>query len=165
MSTDVVRRDPAVAHVATAAAGIVVPIAVEVWFLGKYAAAAASWHWYVHFFAGATCALILMAWWSWRHRRAVSFPLVWILLAHVYAAAPDLVIPENIPHKPWQEVFLGHLASHYLPGRGLSWLVVFAIALGGYLLILDRRTAPQPRPDRLPGRRTGSAEPSGSRRP
>jgi len=165
VSTDVVRSDPAEGHVTTAAAGIVVPVAVEVRFLGKYAAEAASWHWYVHFFAGATFALVLMAWWSWRHRRAVSFPLVWVLLAHFYAAAPDLVIPENNPHKPWQEVFLGHLASHYLPGRGLSWLVVFAVALGGYLLILDRRTAPPRRPDRLAGRRTGGGAPSGSRRP
>jgi len=61
VSTDVARRNPAVGHVATAAVGIVVPVAVEVWFLGKYAAEAASWHWYVHFFAGATLALILMA--------------------------------------------------------------------------------------------------------
>ncbi len=156
-------RDRTPGHLAAVAAGIAVPVAVEVWFLGKYAAEAASWHWYVHFFAGATLALVLMAWWSWRHRRAVPFPLVWVLLAHFYAAAPDLVIPENIPHKPWQEVFVGHLASHYLPGRGLSWLVVFAVALGGYLRTVDRRAAPPPRPDQQPGRRNGSEALTGNR--
>ena len=148
MNTEGARPDRSVGHVVAVAVGIAVPIAVEVWFLGKYAAEAASWHWYVHFFAGATLALALMTWWSWRHRRAVPFPLVWLVLAHFYAAAPDLVIPENIPHKPWQEVFVGHLASHYLPGRGLSWLVIFAVALAGYLLALDRRTASPPVPDR-----------------
>ena len=136
--------DRRVQHGAGVAAGIVVPVAAEVWFLGKYAAEAASWHWYIHFFAGASVALVVMTWWSWRHRRAVPFPLGWVLLAHFFAAAPDLVIPENIPHKPWQEVFVGHLASHYLPGRGLSWLVLFAAALAGYLVTLARRTTPPP---------------------
>lgn len=131
-------------HGAGVAAGIVIPVVAEVWFLGKYAAEAASWHWYIHFFAGATVVLVVMTWWSWRHRRAVPLPLEWVLLAHFFAAAPDLVIPENIPHKPWQEVFVGHLASHYLPGRGLSWLVVFAAALAGYLLTLARRTTSSP---------------------
>ena len=129
-------------HRAGVAAGVVLPVAAEVWFLGRYAAEAASWHWYIHFFAGATLALVVMTWWSWRHRRAVPFPLGWVLLAHFFAAAPDLVIPESIPHKPWQEVFVGHLASHYLPGRGLSWLVLFAAALAGYLVTLARRTTP-----------------------
>ncbi len=119
-----------------------VPIAVELWFLGKYASEAASWHWFVHFFAGATLALIVMSWWSWRKRRPVPAPLVWVLLAHLFAAAPDLVIPESVPHQPWQNVFVGHLATHYLPGRGLSWLVIFAVALAGYLLVIsDRRMA------------------------
>lgn len=135
-------------------AGVAVPVAIESWFLGKYAAEAASWHWYVHFFAGGTLALILMAWWSWRHRRLVRFPLVWVMLAHFYAAAPDLVIPENVPHKPWQDVFVGHLASHYLPGRGLSWLAIFAVALAGYLVVLDRRTGPAVSGDRRPPART-----------
>lgn len=156
MSTDVMRRDGAAGRAVAAAAGIAVPVAVEVWFLGKYAAEAASWHWYVHFFAGATLALVLMTWCSWRRRRAVPFPLVWVLLAHFYAAAPDLVISENVPHKPWQEVFVGHLASHYLPGRGVSWLVVFAVALGGYLFTLDRRTATPPTRHRQADHRRGT---------
>lgn len=139
-----VRGDRRLRHGAGVAAGIVLPIVAEVWFLGKYAAEAASWHWYIHFFAGATVALVAMTWWSWRRRRTVPFPLAWVLLAHFFAAAPDLVIPENIPHQPWQEVFVGHLASHYMPGRELSWLVVFAAALAGYLLTLARRTTPPP---------------------
>lgn len=142
------------------AAGVVLPVAVEVWFLGKYAAEAASWHWYIHFFAGATLALMLMACWSWRHRRPVPFPLAWVLLAHFYAAAPDLVIPENVPHKPWQNVFAGHLASHYLPGRGLSWLVVFAVALGAYLLALDRRTSPRAESSRSRSARHETSSPA-----
>ena len=140
----VVRRDRCVLHGAGVAAGIVVPVAAKVWFLGRYASDAASWHWYIHFFAGASIALVVMTWWSWRRRRAVPFPLGWVLLAHCFTAAPVLVIPENISHEPCQEVFVGHLASHYLPGRGLSWLVVFAAVLAGYLFTVARRTTPPP---------------------
>lgn len=127
--------------------GILLPLAVEVWFLGRYSSKAATWHWYVHLFAGATLALTLMTRWSWRRRRPVPFPLIWVLLAHFYSAAPDLVIPENIPHKPWQDVLVAHLASHYLPGRGIGWLALFAAALAGYLASVDRsQRLPRVRP-------------------
>ena len=165
MNTEGAWPDRSVGHLAAVGVGIAAPIVLEVWFLGKYAAQAASWHWYVHFVAGATLALVLMTRWSWHHRRAVPFPLVWLVLAHFYAAAPDLVIPENVPHKPWQEVFVGHLASHYLPGRGLSWLVVFAVALAGYLLALNRRMAPPLVPDGRMGRGPASRALTGSRVP
>jgi len=112
--------------------------------LARYAAEDASWHWYIHFLTGASLALVLMTQWSWRHRGPVRLPLAWIVLAHFYSAAPDLVIPENIPHQKWQNAFAGHVASHYLPGRGLMCLVVFAVALGGYLAALERRTVLRP---------------------
>ena len=117
---------------------IAVPLLVEALFLQRYAAEAASWHWYIHLFAGATLALTLMTWWTRRHGRAVRYPLMWILLAHLYAAVPDLLIPENVPHRHWQDVFAGHVASHFLPGGGASWLAIAAVALAAYLLTIDR---------------------------
>ncbi len=129
-------------------AAIAVPLLVEAAFLQRYAQEAASWHWYIHLFAGATLALVLMTGWARRHGRPVRFPLLWILLAHLYAAVPDLLIPENVPHQSWQNVFAGHVASHYLPGRGATWLVVASLALGVYLLTLDklRRSSPRGAP-------------------
>jgi len=140
-----------------AAVAVVSPLAVELWLLARYAAEDASWHWYIHLFAGASLALVLRTQWSWYHRRPVRLPLAWIVLAHFYSAAPDLVTPENIPHQKWQNVFAGQATSHYLPWRGLMWLVVFAVALGDYLAALERRTVLQPgarQPVNSPGRFT-----------
>ena len=118
--------------------GIVLPLLAEAAFLQRYAAEAAAWHWYVHLFTGATLALVLMTFWTRRHHRPVPYPLVWIVLAHIYAAVPDLLIPENVPHQHWQDVFVAHVASHYAPGRGATLLAVASLALAGYLLTLDR---------------------------
>jgi hypothetical protein len=38
-------------------------------------------------------------------------------------------------------VFLGHLSSHYVPGRNLTWYVVFVLSLATYLVALDRGRA------------------------
>lgn len=117
---------------------IALPLAIEGLFLQRYAAESASWHWYVHLCVGATLALALMTWWTLRHRQPVRLPLLWILSAHLYAAVPDLLIPENIPHRHWQDIFAGHVASHFLPGGGATWLAIASLALGGYLFTLDR---------------------------
>ncbi len=144
MSTVLPARQRRISQRAGSAVAVIAPLAVEIWLLVRYAAEDASWHWYIHFFAGASLALVLMTQWSWRHRRPVRLPLAWIALAHMYSATPDLVIPENIPHQKWQNAFAGHVASHYLPRRGLTWLVVFALSLGGYLAALERRTVLRP---------------------
>ncbi|MDQ6748235.1 MAG: hypothetical protein M3010_09060 [Candidatus Dormibacteraeota bacterium] len=118
--------------------GVALPLLAEGAFLQRYAAQGAAWHWYIHLFTGATLALLLMAFWTRRHHRPVPYPLVWVVLAHIYAAVPDILIPESIPHQHWQDVFVAHVASHYAPGRGATLLVVASLALGGYLLTLDR---------------------------
>lgn len=123
---------------AAALLAVVGPLLVEAGFLQRYAAEAASWHWYVHLAAGATVALPLMVLWSRRHHRPVPYPLLWLLLAHLYAAIPDLLIPENVPHRGWQDVFAGHVASHYLPGGGATWVAVVSLALAAYLVTVDR---------------------------
>lgn len=121
--------------------GIVVPVAVEAAFFWQYSTHAATWHWYIHFFAGGTMALVLMGFWTWRNQRPAPFPLVWLLLAHAYAAIPDLLIPEHIPHQHWMDVFVGHVASHYLPGGDVTWLAIFALALAAYLATIQRARA------------------------
>ena len=45
--------------------------------------------------------------------------------------------------KPVLPVFLGHISTHFVPGRNLSWFVVFLVALGAYLAVLARLPANQ----------------------
>jgi hypothetical protein len=36
------------------------------------------------------------------------------------------------------DLFLGHISTHFVPGRNLTWYLVFLAALGLYLLVLSR---------------------------
>ena len=113
-------------------------IVVEVLLYLSYRGHDARFHWLTHFLVGASFALALMTVQSWRTRRPTRFPLVWLLLAHLYAMVPDLLFSLGVPHYRWMEVFLGHISSHFAPGRNFAWLAVFAASLGVYLLTLDR---------------------------
>jgi len=112
---------------------IALPLLAEGLFLQRYAADAVSWHWSVHLCVGATLALTLMTWWAHRPRRPVRFPLLWILLAHLDAVVPDLLMPENVPHQSWQDIFARHVTSH--PAGGASWLAIASLALGAWVRI------------------------------
>ena len=35
-------------------------------------------------------------------------------------------------------MFLGHISSHYVAGRNLTWYGVFLVSLAAYLVALDR---------------------------
>lgn len=117
----------------------VVAIFVEVLLYLSYRAHDARFHWLTHFLVGASAAFLVMAVWSWIARRPARLPVVWLLLAHLYAMVPDLLFGAGVPHYSWMEVFLGHIASHSVPGRNATWLVVFAAALATYLFVLDLR--------------------------
>lgn len=73
-----------------------------------------------------------------RWRRPVPYPLVWPLLAHLVAMFPDLLFAGGDAHARWMDVFLGHITSHFVPGRNLTWYVVFLTALAYYLVELKR---------------------------
>jgi len=94
--------------------------------------------WLTHFLVGASASLVFMAAWSWRAGRPAPLPLIWVFLGHLYAMIPDFLFQGGIAHSRWMEIFLGHVSSHVVPGRNVTWLVAFASALGAYLFVLSR---------------------------
>ena len=99
----------------------------------------ARFHWILHFFVGGSAALLVMSVVAWRQGKAVSFPLVWLLVGHVFAMLPDfLFLLFGIIHDRWMDVFLWHIGAHFIPGRNLTWYLIFLAALAVYLSILAR---------------------------
>jgi len=113
-------------------------VVAEMALYASYRGHDARFHWFTHFFVGASVALLAMAAVAAVTRRAVSRPLVWPLLAHLMAMFPDFVFIAGRAHQRWMDVFLGHLSSHFVPGRNLTWYLVFLVCLGLYLAVLDR---------------------------
>lgn len=116
----------------------VLAVVVEFGLYLSYRGHDARFHWFTHFFIGASAALLIMALVALRTRRPVPLPFVWLLLGHVVAMFPDFLFRAGTAHYHWMDVFLGHLSSHFVPGRNLTWYVVFLTSLGTYLVVLDR---------------------------
>ncbi len=123
----------------------VIAVLAEVGLYASYRGHDARFHWFTHFFVGASVALLAMAGVAARTRRPVPLPLVWIFLAHVVAMFPDFLFTAGIAHQQWMDVFLGHITTHFVPGRNLTWFVVFLVALAAYMAVLARL----PRAERL----------------
>ena len=117
-------------------------VAVEVALYLSYRGHDARFHWFTHFFVGASTALVVMAAVTVRTGRPVATPLVWPLLGHLFAITPDLLFTAGIAHQRWMDVFLGHISSHFVPGRNLTWYAVFLAALALYLAAVDRSRQP-----------------------
>lgn len=111
---------------------------VEAGLYASYRGHDARFHWFTHLFVGASLALVAMALVARCLGRPVPYPLVWLLAGHLFAMAPDLLFVAGVAHRRWMDVFAGHIASHFVPGRNLTWYVVFLITLAGYLVALDR---------------------------
>ncbi|MGH9149353.1 MAG: hypothetical protein ACRD0D_09210 [Acidimicrobiales bacterium] len=90
-----------------------------------------------HLFVGSSAALLVMAAVTIRTGHPVPYPLVCPVLAHLFAMAPDLAFTAW-PHERWMDVFLGRISTHNVPGRNLTWYVVFLAALALYLATVDR---------------------------
>ena len=119
-------------------------VAAEVALYASYRGHDARFHWFTHFFVGSSVALMAMAAVAVLTRRPVRLPLVWPLLAHLVAMFPDFLFVAGHAHRRWMDAFLGHLSTHFVPGRNLTWYVVFMASLGLYLVALDR-LRPRPR--------------------
>lgn len=119
-----------------------VAVAVEVALYASYRGHDARFHWFTHFFVGGGAALAAMAVVAWRRRRPVAMPLLWVLAGHLLAMAPDIAFAAGEAHRRWMDVFLGHIVTHFVPGRNWTWYVVFMACLGAYLVVLDRLGRP-----------------------
>ncbi len=113
-------------------------VLIEVALYLSYRGHDARFHWFTHFFVGAATALAIMTVVAWRRRRPVRYPLVWPLLGHLFAMTPDLVFTAGTAHERWMDVFLGHISTHLVWGRNLTWYAVFLTALAAYLMAVDR---------------------------
>lgn len=112
--------------------------AIEVALYLSYDHHNGSFHWFTHFFVGASAALLAMSGVARMTRRPVPIPLLWVVLGHLVAMAPDLLFRGGMVHRRWMDLFLGHLRVHYVPGRNLTWYGVFLAALALYLCVVHR---------------------------
>ncbi|MBW3546642.1 MAG: hypothetical protein KY452_00695 [Actinobacteria bacterium] len=111
-------------------------VVVEVALFTSYQGHDAKFHWFTHFFVGTSAALLAMAGVALRTRRAVPLPLVWLLSGHLFAMLPDVLFNAGVAHERWMEVFLGHISSHFVPGRNVTWFLIFLVCLAAYLAVV-----------------------------
>ena len=119
----------------------VVAVLAEVALYTSYRGHDARFHWFTHLFVGTSVALVVMAVVTTHIRRPVPLPLVWLLLAHVFAMFPDFLFAAGIAHERWMDLFLGHISTHFVPGRNLTWFAVFLVSLAVYLAVVARYSA------------------------
>ena len=115
-------------------------VVVELGLYLSYRGHDARFHWFTHYFVGASTALLIMAAVTARTRRPAALPLVWPLVAHLFAMAPDLLFAAGVAHRRWMDIFLGHVGSHFVPGRNLTWYAVFLASLAAYLVASEGST-------------------------
>jgi xanthine/uracil permease len=93
-----------------------------------------SFHWFLHFFVGASTALIVMGLIIFLSGRIARHPLLWIGVGHVIAMFPDILWNFLVAtHEPWMDIFLGHITAHFIPGRNWTWYAIFLVSLAFYL--------------------------------
>ncbi len=96
-------------------------------------------HWFLHFFVGATAALSSLAMWTYWTGCAARLALLWVFVGHMLAMLPDLLFGlARIPHEPWMDIFLLHISAHFLPGRNWTWYGLFLLSLASYFAALWR---------------------------
>ena len=117
---------------------LVLLVVAEVLLFRSYSHHEAGFHWATHFLVGLTAAAAVNAVWLALKGAPARGQLLWVLALHLYAMFPDLLFsPGRIPHDGWMNVFLGHIASHYLPGAEATWLLVALLASGAYAALLS----------------------------
>lgn len=119
-----------------ACAWCLVFVVIEVSLYISYQAHEARFHWFTHFFVGSSVALMAMSAFVMVTRRPARVPLIWPVAAHVFAIIPDFLFTAGVAHQRWMNVFLGHLAGHFVPGRNWTWYAVFLVSLGIYLALI-----------------------------
>lgn len=116
---------------------LVVLVLAEIALFASYADHDARFHWATHFLVAlAFTSLLLLARLLLTGAPGPRFLLLTVLGFHLYAMAPDLLFRGGVPHYRWMDVFLGHVAAHYMPGGDATWLVVALTCTGAYVLAL-----------------------------
>ncbi len=113
---------------------LVVLVLAEIALYASYSAHDARFHWATHFLVGlAFASLVLLFRLLVTGAPGPRLLLPMVLASHLFAMLPDLLFRSGVPHYRWMDVFLGHVAAHYLPGGDGSWLVVALTCLGLYV--------------------------------
>jgi hypothetical protein len=123
-------------------------VVVEMGLYASYRGHDARFHWFTHFFVGASAAMLVMLLVAAVTDRPAPRPLLWVLVGHLVAMAPDFAFVAGRAHRQWMDLFLGHVSTHFVPGRNWTWYAVFLLSLGAYLMMIDHL-----RPGRRPPRR------------
>ena len=116
---------------------LVILVLAEILLFKSYGAHDARFHWATHFLVGLGFAAL----WCLTRLLLTGAPgprwlLMTVLGFHLYAMLPDLLFRGGVPHYRWMDVFLGHVASHYVPGGDLTWFVVATLCTGSYVAAL-----------------------------
>ena len=116
---------------------LVLLVLAEIALYASYSAHDARFHWATHFLVGlAFASLVLLFRLLVTGAPGPRLLLPMVLVFHLYAMLPDLLFRGGVPHYRWMDVFLGHVAAHYLPGGDGSWLVIALTCLGLYVAAL-----------------------------
>lgn len=118
-------------------AQLVVLVLAELVLFASYRAHDARFHWATHFLVAlAFTSLLLLVRLMLTGAPGPRFLLLTVLAFHLYAMAPDLLFRAGVPHDHWMNVFLGHVAAHYVPGGVGTWLAVALTLTGLYVAAL-----------------------------
>lgn len=121
-------------HPVSLALQLLALVLAEVALFASYGAHDARFHWATHFLVGlAFTALVLLGTLLLTGAPGPRFLLLAVLGFHLYAMAPDLLFRGGVPHYRWMDVFLGHIAAHYLPGGDGTWLAIALTMTGLYV--------------------------------
>jgi pimeloyl-ACP methyl ester carboxylesterase len=110
-------------------------IVAEVGLFASYQGHEASFHWATHFLVGLSVAALTNLVWLALKGAPARWQLLSVLAWHLVAMFPDLLFSAGVPHDGWMNIFLGHIAAHYVPGGAVSWLFV-ALTLSALYCIL-----------------------------
>lgn len=115
---------------------LAVVVAAELALFASYSGHEASFHWAIHFLVGLSVAAVVNLAWLALKGAPARGQLLGVLAWHLVAMFPDLLFSAGIAHQSWMNVFLGHVAVHYIPGAGYTWLTIALASSAAYAIVL-----------------------------
>lgn len=117
---------------------LAVLVIAEVGLFRVYGSFDSRFHWGAHFLVAVIATSAWLSVLLLLKAAPARGQLILVLLVHLYAMTPDLLFRIGVPHQQWMNVFLGHIAVHYVPGGDRTLLALAVLAAGGYCLLLSR---------------------------